>query len=104
MAVVDNFYEDIFESVCVNVSTLSKLELWQCGPRLRLSRSRALALSLKLKLNWQFSGLDSRARTALNVFRHALGRRLLTEQETEETGLRRVHVCVSFTWHYQTKS
>lgn len=26
--------------------TLSKLELWQCGPRFRLSRSRALALSL----------------------------------------------------------
>lgn len=35
-------------SVCafVCVCTLSKLELWQCGPRLRLSRSRALALSL----------------------------------------------------------
>lgn len=59
--------------------TLSKPELWQCGPRLRLSRSRALALSLWLRLNWQFSGLDSRARTALNIFRLALGRRLLTE-------------------------
>lgn len=28
------------------VCTLSKLELWQCGPRLRLSRRRALALSM----------------------------------------------------------
>lgn len=32
--------------VCDWWRTLSKLELWQCGPRLRLSRSRALALSL----------------------------------------------------------
>ena len=32
--------------VCVYLCTLSKLELWQCGPRLRLSRSTALALSL----------------------------------------------------------
>lgn len=64
--------------------TLSRLELWQCGPRLRLSRSRALALSLWLRLNWQFSGLDSRARTALNMLRHALGRRLLTGREEVE--------------------
>lgn len=32
--------------VCDWWRTLSKLELWQCGPRLRPSRSRALALSL----------------------------------------------------------
>lgn len=33
-------------TVCDWECTLSKVELWQCGPRLRLSRSRALALSL----------------------------------------------------------
>lgn len=91
----------MLSKVFVCLCTLSKLELWQCGPRLRLSRSKALALSLWFRLSWQFSGLDSRARTALNMFRHALGRRLLTEREVggggQRTQVQVAEMCVCLT-------